>query len=238
MTNVLIIEDDPMVAMLNQQYIMQENDVKNIKTAKNTTDAMTILKTQQIDLILLDVYLPGMTGLEFLELLREQNNETAVILITAADDVPSVKKAISFGVVDYLIKPFNLERFKLAIKRYKDLQQATDKASSHTNQSAIDQFFLPTSPKKSLISLPKGLAKLTLEMVYQQILKENASFSTQSLASHLSLSRISTKKYILFLVEINVLGEKVMYQDIGRPITYYFLKDVNHRLIRDYLPNV
>lgn len=241
MTKVLIIEDDPMVAMLNQQFIQKIADVEIVGNVRNIPAARQILAEQPVDLLLLDVYLPGMTGLEFLAELHEERNKVAVILITAANDVSTVKEAIYYGVVDYLIKPFTYERFKLAFDKYQELAKMTRK-NEETDQSQLDKYFNSTGGVSELVKarmpqeeLPKGLSRFTLNKIYQQIRTQKGTFSTEQLASEVGLSRISTKKYLLFLVEIQVLREEMEYLEIGRPLTLYALDEAHQHNIESYL---
>lgn len=240
MTNVLIIEDDPMVAMLNQQFIEKIADVHIVGNVRNIPDARELLAEESVDLLLLDVYLPGMTGIEFLAELHDKKINVAVILITAANDVSTVKEAIYYGVVDYLIKPFTFERFKLAFEKFEKLTDVTQELQS-TDQSQLDKYFnsgtIPTAPVSSgkVEDLPKGLSKLTLKKVYRQIQKIKGSFSTEQLAGEIGLSRISTKKYLLFLIDIQILHEEMEYLEIGRPLTLYSLRDTHQNEIEKYL---
>lgn len=242
MTNVLIIEDDPMVAMLNQQFIEKIADVHIVGNVRNIPDARELLAEESVDLLLLDVYLPGMTGIEFLAELHDKKINVAVILITAANDVSTVKEAIYYGVVDYLIKPFTFERFKLAFEKFEKLTDVTQELQS-TDQSQLDKYFnsgtIPAVPVSSgkVEDLPKGLSKLTLKKVYRQIQKIKGSFSTEQLAGEIGLSRISTKKYLLFLVDIQILHEEMEYLEIGRPLTLYSLRDTHQNEIEKYLKN-
>lgn len=240
MTNVLIIEDDPMVAMLNQQFIEKIANVHIVGNVRNIPDARQLLAKEPVDLLLLDVYLPGMTGIEFLAELHGQKINVAVILITAANDVSTVKEAIYYGVVDYLIKPFTFERFKLAFEKFEKLTKVTQERQL-TDQSQLDNYFnsgtttvVPIHSEKEE-DLPKGLSKLTLKKIYQQIQQIKGTFSTEQLASEVGLSRISTKKYLLFLVDIQVLHEEMEYLEIGRPLTLYSLIETHQNKIDAYL---
>lgn len=241
MTKVLIIEDDPMVAMLNQQFIEKIANVEIVGNVRNVVDARKIMATTSVDLLLLDVYLPGMTGLEFLTELHEQKLKIAVILITASNDMATVKEAIYFGVVDYLIKPFTFERFKLAFDKFQELESMTLQTKG-ANQSALDKYFnspgkVTLEKNKSLpvLDLPKGLSPLTLDKIYQQILTHSDKFSTKDLANEVGLSRISTKKYLLFLIDIQVLQEELEYLEVGRPLTLYKIKKGGAAKIAPYL---
>ncbi len=83
--------------------------------------------------------------------------------------------------------------------------------------------------------LPKGLSRLTLKKIMSEIEKFKQPFSTETLAKQVTLSRISTKKYITFLLELFILDEQMEYQDIGRPITLYSLKPDFKEKLFDYL---
>lgn len=109
--------------------------------------------------------MPGESGIHFLSWLRQQGNDIPVILITAADDIETIKNVIRYGALDYLIKPFTLQRFQLAIEKYLAFSQ-TIQTTEKADQKLIDQVFNHTTPiheAPSFIDLPKGLSKLTLK---------------------------------------------------------------------------
>lgn len=222
--NVLIIEDDPMVAKLNADFLTNIPSAHIIGNCRSTIDAMPFLTNYSVDLILLDNYLPTQTGIDFLTELRKENNQVPVIFITAANDMETIQKALTLGVVDYLVKPFTVERFTLAIQKVINQKKLISQID-HANQESIDALFNEHTPKQPSLSisasLPKGLAKLTMEKVLKKIEDESHPFSTEELAKKVGISRISTKKYLTFLVESKYLTEDIVYQEIGRPITRY-----------------
>ena len=235
---ILIIEDDPMVASLNQQFVENILPKAHIENVRQTKDGLKIIQREKVRLILLDVFLPEQTGLEFLKELHELEINIPVILITAADDMHTLEEALKYNVIDYLIKPFTFERFKLAFQKFDILDEMTDKKTT-TSQQALDAFFNQTTVKKEEIhcgeELPKGLSKLTFSKVIEGIKTMEQPFSTENLSKEIALSRISTKKYITFLTEIAVLGETMHYREIGRPITLYKLVDDYEEKVREYL---
>lgn len=79
--------------------------------ASSVEEAKKYIAEQAIDLILLDVYMQESNGLDLLSFIRETGVNIDVIVISAASDMNSVKKAMNFGAVDYLIKPFHFNRF-------------------------------------------------------------------------------------------------------------------------------
>ncbi|MGX6970348.1 response regulator [Vagococcus bubulae] len=224
--NVLIIEDDPMVAKLNEDFLKTIPTINIVGNYRTTEEAKEALQEKKIDALLLDNYLPNQTGIEFLAELRKENNQVPVILITAANDIETIQQALALGVIDYLVKPFTAERFLLAIQKVMK-QKKLFSQLQHANQQNIDALFNEHSTKNASANvplsndLPKGLAKLTMEKVLEKINEETTSFSTEELAKKIGISRISTKKYLTFLVESNYLTEDIVYQEVGRPTIRY-----------------
>ena len=114
MINVLIVDDDPMVAELNKYYLSQIGGFHCQATVATLGQARALLAdaSVSIDLVLLDIYMQQENGLDLLPGLRELGEKTDVIIISSASDVNTVQKALHYGVVDYLIKPFQFCRFK------------------------------------------------------------------------------------------------------------------------------
>lgn len=234
MIKVLIVEDDPMVAELNRQYVEQIDSFMVCGAAADSDEAKEILSVTEIDLILLDIHMPGMNGIEFLGWIREQQQDVDVILITAASEMKQIQRAMRLGASDYLIKPFEFSRFQEALLQYKNnYHKIHDK--SRVNQQELDRLLQRKNKTESdpvnLRALPKGLTKNTLHTINEVILSmEPATFSTDELAKAVSISRVSVRKYLKFLTEIGYLEEDLIY-GVGRPIYQYHLnKDSSQRL--------
>ncbi|KEF39026.1 response regulator of citrate/malate metabolism [Schinkia azotoformans MEV2011] len=237
MIRVLIVEDDPMVAEINKRYLEEIAGFALVGVAHSVNDALTYIDNEQIDLVLLDVYMPGESGIELLSYIREREKSIDVILITAASDVEKVQTALRFGVVDYLIKPFEFERFKAAISSYRE-QFLMLHNQRHVNQKDIDEMLLSKEAKSSgapVHSLPKGLTKSTLQIVVSAIEEMGKiPFSTEAIAEKTEISRVSIGKYLKFLKEIKVLEETITY-GIGRPVSLYMYKEVNRSILNNLL---
>ncbi|CAG9611320.1 Transcriptional regulatory protein DcuR [Bacillus rhizoplanae] len=221
MIKVLIVEDDPMVAMLNKHYLEQVGGFELVHIAKSVNEAVQILEESHIDFILLDIFMPGDTGFELLLHIRNKEKETDVMMISAVHDMASIKKALQYGVVDYLIKPFTFERFKEALTAYREKFRFM-KAQQKINQSELDALILQKEKVESHVSkeLPKGLTKQTLQLIWKQIesLRGN-EFTTDEMAQLVGISRVSIRKYVIFLIEIGVLENEMVYQQVGRPVS-------------------
>lgn len=92
MINVLIVEDDPMVGELNKRYLSQIEGFQLKGIASSFQSALHILGEHHIDLILLDIYMPGKNGLELLTELRAQNEAVDVIVISASASLTLSRK--------------------------------------------------------------------------------------------------------------------------------------------------
>lgn len=218
MIKVLIVEDDPMVAEFNRRYLEQVEGFELIAVAPSVDDALQILDRQDINLILLDIFMPGMNGFDLLTQVRKQGQGVDVIVVSAACDSQSIKKALRFGAVDYLIKPFEFERFKTALSAYREWVSIT-KDQEKLSQAELDLRLLHPNPVTIPSELPKGLTRNTLKTVWENIqeMKER-SFSTEEMASRVGVSRVSMRKYLSFLTDIGVIGMEVIYGSVGRPV--------------------
>ncbi|MDN6842850.1 MAG: response regulator, partial [Staphylococcus equorum] len=222
MLNILIVEDDPMVAQINQQFIKKIDDQTSVDIASNVKEAIKHIENKEIDLLLLDIYMPEENGLTFLKYIREQGYKIDAILITAATDVEDIQTAFRYGAVDYLIKPFDFERFQQSLLRYKKGLTFFNKTSS-INQTDIDAEFLNKEivDRDSELKLPKGVTEATLQVIIDKMkyFEEN-EFSTDDISKCVNISRVSVRKYLKFLTDIEVLEESLNY-GIGRPINFY-----------------
>jgi two-component system, CitB family, response regulator MalR len=227
MIRVMIIEDDPMVAEFNRRYLQEVNGFTLAGIVHTVKDAKVYLESEKIDLILLDVYMPGATGLDLLRFIREKNISADVILITAAADKENIQTALRYGALDYLIKPFEFERFNQALLKYKEKYHFFE--NNHVlRQEDIDQRILSTEQKSAgpfIEHLPKGLTSSTLESIIRVIqAKENIQFSTDDISEITLISRVSVRKYLKFLADLGILEESLTY-GVGRPGYLYRLRE-------------
>ena len=212
---VLIIEDDPMVAMIHKEYFKRKELTDDLNHVTSLEAAKDYLKKNKVDLIVLDNYLIDGQGVEFLPELKGY----PIIMITAANDVQTVEAALSNGVVDYLVKPFTYERFSQAIDKVQDYVNLLSKEK--INQDLIDDYLNPGRVEEEEDSLPKGLSRITLKKVLETIQQHNTGFTTQQIADKLDISRITIRKYLNHLVNINVLSEDAEYYTSGRPVSVF-----------------
>lgn len=116
MSRILILEDEAGFQTLMTEILTQAGH-QVVSTAAGQ-DALGLIGAQPVDLIFIDNRMPGMTGLEFLQNLRQMGHETPVIMMTAYADVPVVVQAMRLGAVDFLVKPFRIEAVLPLVERH------------------------------------------------------------------------------------------------------------------------
>lgn len=212
---VLIIEDDPMVAMIHQEYFKRKEQVYKISHVTSLEEAEKYLELHSPEVVILDNYLTDGQGVSFLPKLKSY----PVVMITAANDIQTVEQALSNGVVDYLVKPFTYERFSQAIDKVNDFVELMSK--DRVNQDMIDEYLSHSKDNDNLEDLPKGLSKITLRKVVENLLTRTEGFTTQQIAADVDISRITIRKYLNYLVNINILDEDAEYYTSGRPVSIF-----------------
>lgn len=217
---ILIVEDDPMVALINKRFL-ENMGFKNILGPVQTEEEIIkVLDKENIDLILLDVYLPKKNGIDILKSLRYKKYLTDVIMITAANSVEEVKRAFAYGVTDYLVKPFEFERFEEAVNKYKQKNNLLNKREALSQQD-IDVISKSLEEK---IELPKGLNQKTLDRI-MEFLKENQGkvWTLREIAYELKISNVTIKKYMDYLEDVKKVNVTLTSGNVGRPEYKYTL---------------
>lgn len=110
--NVLIVDDEFLARKLLSEYVSKVDYLNLVDTCPDATKAMEVLEKEKIDILLLDIQMPDISGMEMLKLI---NHKPAVIFTTAYSEY--AVDAFALGVVDYLLKPFDYVRFMQAINK-------------------------------------------------------------------------------------------------------------------------
>lgn len=223
MKKVLIVEDDPMVALINKRFLEQIGDIEVFGPVIYEEEIIDIVKEKNIDLIILDVFLPKKNGTDILKSLRNKKIFTDVIMVTAANSSKDIIKAFSYGVVDYLIKPFEYERLEEAIKKH-NVRQNVFKNSLVINQNQIDTITGLKINHSINEELPKGLNRRTLEKIMDFLKENNKVWTLREIAYEIKISNVTIKKYMDYLESIEQVYVESTSGNIGRPELKYFIK--------------
>lgn len=223
MIKTVIVEDDLMVASINSQFAKRNPNIQIVATFHNGKDALDYLKKSDADLVLLDLYMPDCTGLELLSELRSIGSEIDVIMITAANDAEHINEALQLGIVDYLIKPFQYERFAQALDKYLVRKKAIESGVSFT-QEEIDRLVNASTPSASTkkAELQKGVQQKTLDKIRTCLSAHPGNYlPCEQIASETGLSRVTIRRYMNFLIEENEVISMIDYSTGGRPSILY-----------------
>lgn len=221
--SVLIVEDDPMVSMINEQYVLKNSDFTIAGTCRNGQEAIEFLKTQSADLILLDVFMPIMNGTEALKKIRDLNISSEVIMITAANDTSTIEETMHLGVLDYLIKPFAYERFNISLQKFVNKMQVLE-GNDVLSQNSLDSLIANNSQVSTVetsAALPKGIQKTTLDHINQYFQKNPGWQTVDMISGALGISVVTTRNYLNFLVKEKMIKEDINYNTGGRPSMIY-----------------
>lgn len=240
MVKVLIVEDDPMVAMINEQYIRRCRGFEVVGHCRDGKSALAFLDENAVDLIILDVYMPTMDGFHTLRQIRQGQNRAAVdaIMVTAANDRESLEEALRLGVVDYLVKPFAFERFKMALDKFTAQREALG-GKEMLDQQSIDFIIDGTrreprwrrEPRKQEELRPKGIQEKTLQMLLEHLCRAHGGpeakwLTGDAIAAETGLTGVTVRRYMNYLAEIGEVESEMNYETGGRPSMMYRAKEL------------
>ncbi len=224
MIKVLIAEDDFRIAAIHESYIQKVQGFQVAGKAKSAKDLWEALQKEQVDLILLDVYMPDELGTNLLPLLRERHPEVDVIIITAATETMLLRDALHYGVVHYLIKPVTAQKFTQVLTEYKEKRELIN-SKEEVNQTMIELFFgqiQEESQQKDERDLPTGINSLTLDKVKTFMAAEMNGITAEELGEKMGASRTTARRYVEYLVTTGECRAELAYGIIGRPERKYY----------------
>lgn len=219
MIEVLIVDDDFMVARIHKGFVERTPGFEVVGVAHNGAQALAEVARLQPDLVLLDVYLPDTTGLDLLQGLRDAAPELDVLVISAAREADTVRRALRGGIVHYLMKPFSYDDLRERLEHYQQTYRSLAATSSETEQAEVDRVF--GMSRSSEASLPKGFSAETLRLVEAGLRESDADLSAAEMAAHLGVSRVSARRYLEHLVGTNKAEVRLRYGEVGRPERRY-----------------
>ncbi len=218
-----------MVAELNRRYLERVDGFTLAGIAANSKEALALLQESPVDLVLLDIFMPGQDGLQLLTSLREKSQNVDVILVTAARDKQSIQAALRLGAVDYLIKPFEFERFQTALLGFRKRIQIIQKRDTISQQELDEGIFAKGSDFTDDAGLPKGLDRNTLLRVWTHIEQIRGEFTAEEIAKSVGISQVSTRKYLKFFLQTDLLRVEINYGAVGRPVYKYHRINLNEK---------
>jgi len=145
---ILVVDDDAGQRSLLQSFLNSQSFT--VITATNGTEALQILAEKSIDMMVCDVRMPGITGIETMQQAREKYPHLPVLMVTAYADIHDAVNAMRDGAVNYLEKPIDLDELKDSVCQALGLQQKLNNPKIDTNFNLPDNIIAPSTPMQQL----------------------------------------------------------------------------------------
>lgn len=220
--SVLLIEDDLMVQEVNREFLERVHGFEVIGIASNGLNGLNMVRELAPDLILIDMYMPKMNGLETIQAIRAEGHSSDIIAITAASDMETVRKVLLHGAVDYLMKPFKFERLKQSLENY-SAYRIKLKDKSQLTQKELDKIRFQKEEPHEKKGLPKGLHEVTLIRILTFLSDQGEAVSAEDVAINVGIARVTARRYLEHLERDGRLEIDIQYGGVGRPVNRYLI---------------
>jgi response regulator of citrate/malate metabolism len=220
--DVLVVDDDFMVARVHRTFVERVEPFRVVGVASTGEQAAAAVDELRPDLVLLDLYLPDVFGLDVIPRLRTAGHDCDVMVISAAREADTVRGAARHGVVDYLLKPFEFEELRSRLQRYA-AQRGRLLTAVVQSQADVDRVLAGASAPPAAGALPKGMSVETADLIERTLRAADGTLSATECATLAGISRVSARRYLEYLHDEGTLDVRLKY-GVGRPERRYVLK--------------
>jgi response regulator of citrate/malate metabolism len=216
MIRTLVVDDDAMTASIHRSYVERVPGFEVVGEAHTGRGALDLTRSLRPDLLLLDIYLPDLNGLDVLRALREPGQpHVDVIAVTAAKDVSTLRTAIHGGVIHYLVKPFFFDTLRERLEGYAALHGRLERLREPDQHDIDHVFSLLRSHGRH--GLPKGISAPTLGTVVEALQRREDDVTAVELAEATGISRGTARRYLEYLALTGAVELSLRYGTAGRP---------------------
>ena len=221
--SVLIVEDDPMVMEIHKRFVLSTEGYSIAGTACDGLQAIRYLEDKEaaVDLVILDIFMPELDGIETLRKIRQARKNVDIIMVSAAHESETIKKVIRYGAFDYIVKPFTYERFRRSLDSFRAYHHKA--MSSALSQEEIDSIFSMRREVENRRALPKGLNSRKLDRIMELMKKKGVPLSADETAELAGVSRVTARRYLEYIVSTGKGVVEPSYREVGRPVNKYKL---------------
>jgi response regulator of citrate/malate metabolism len=221
MIDVLVVDDDFMVARVHRAFVERVGPFRVVGVAHTGEQAAHAVDEFHPDLVLLDLYLPDVFGLDVIPRLRSAGHDCDVMVISAAQEADAVRGAVRHGVVDYLLKPFEYEDLRARLERYAHRRGRLLATVVH-GQADVDRVLAGAAgPTSTAGTLPKGMSVETAELIERTLRAAEGSLSAAECATLAGVSRVSARRYLEHFHALGSAEVSLRYGMAGRPERRY-----------------
>ncbi len=222
MITVLVVDDDFRVARIHSAFVDRVEGFRTIGVAHSGAEALAAVQHLSPDLILLDLYLPDIFGLDLISRLRVAGLGGDIVVISAANESETVERAVKLGVASYLLKPFTLAELEARLTEYRTQRRQRSRRTTLGDQSEVDRIFgRPDATPEH--RLPKGMSPETAELITAVLTGQDRELSAQECADEVGISRVSARRYLEHFVTQGRVQVSLRYGNRGRPERRYLL---------------
>jgi DNA-binding LytR/AlgR family response regulator len=231
----LAVDDEPLALELLEDNISKLPFLELIASCNSAIDAMKYVQDQSVDLIFLDIQMPGITGLQFI---KSMSNPPMIILVTAYEK--HALEAFGLNVVDYLVKPSSFERFVKACNKAWDLFQLKSKQNQSAADSDGEYFFVNVD--YSLVKLM--YSEITFMEGLKDYIKIHLSNSTRTIITRMPMKSMEAqlpskkfirihKSYIITIAAVNMIKKNsVFIGELELPISENYKENLMQLIVK------
>ena len=218
---VLVVEDEGVAATAHAAFVERMPGFRLVGVARSCADARRILRGSPAELLLLDMNLPDGHGLDLLVRLRLEGHQCDAVAVTSVRELEVVRRAVSQGVVLYLLKPFTFVGLRSKLEQYADYRARLRATGQDVVQGEIDQLIGALRTADDGAGLPKGMSPETLGLVTERLRSAGRAMSASEVAEECGVARVTARRYLEHLQATQVLERRPRYGGGGRPEVEY-----------------
>ncbi|NJP31441.1 response regulator [Micromonospora thermarum] len=220
MIKVLVVDDDFMVARIHRGFVDRVDGFQAVGSASTGAEALAAVDELHPDLVLLDLYLPDMFGLDVVTRLRAARHDCDILVISAAREAEAVRQAVRYGAVNYLLKPFGFDELRSRLEQYAARRNSL-RAAVVSDQADVDRVLSRTGSHIATSTLPVGLSPETAELVERALREITGTLSAAECANRVGISRVSARRYLEHFSGTGRAEVSLRYGAAGRPERRY-----------------
>jgi response regulator of citrate/malate metabolism len=214
---VLIVDDDYRVAAVHQGFVERVDGFRVVGQAHTAAQALELATALRPDLVLMDVYLPDGDGLSVVQALSADPAPPIVLVVSAATEVATVRRAVQLGAAHYLVKPFGFAALAERLTSIRVAQEHLAAWPEDPTQEDVSRVFDLLRPAAPAGPVDRNHLAPTLRLVYDALVDRAGSLSATEVAESIGISRATAQRYLSQLEQSRLVRLELRYGQTGRP---------------------
>ncbi len=211
-SNILIIDDEPLIRNLIEEILKDEY---SCKTAGSAEEALNILQTHKFNLVLTDINLGGMSGIELIPHIQASAPDTVIMMISGEKTIENAISAMRLGAFDYIGKPLDLDHIEVAVKRA--LEHHSLLVAKRLHETELEALVKQRTEQLLYLSYHDALTNLPNSVLFEDRLSQ-------------SIVQANRNNYSLAMFYLSIDRFDQVYDTLGHKLGYELLKEVAARL--------